>query len=241
MQWGKANAGLPMLQDGRMEIATINPGVFFTAPQELPRGRHTMEREAVLLAQRERLMIAVSELMASGGYRSVGVRQITSRAHISRAAFYECFDDKDGCVLAAYDRFIEVLLAAVGAAFDEPVDWETTVRDVVDAYLQTLQSDLVVARAFQVEMDAIGRDARQRRQTALVGMAQVLKAERDRVWPGDEQVPESAYVGAVYAVRQLASDQLDATVAPDLPVLAPEVAAWIGRMLREAAPATNPA
>ncbi len=42
--------------------------------------------------------------------------------------------------------------------------WAQYVSDVIAAYLSVLEQDLVVARAFQVEMDALGRVARQRRR-----------------------------------------------------------------------------
>lgn len=84
---------------------------------DLPRGRHELSRDDVLTAQRERLMIATTELMADSGYQGVGVRQIAKRARISPAAFYECFPDKDACVFAAYGRFIEVLLTRIRGIF----------------------------------------------------------------------------------------------------------------------------
>ena len=228
-----------------VSIPTVHDGVFFTAPDALPRGRHQLRRDEVLAAQRERLMIAVTELMAASGYRSLGVREISGRAQVSRAAFYQCFADKDECFYAAYERFIAVLVDRLVAALGAASDWEETLRGVVETYLSTLQSDLVVARAFQVEMDALGRPARQRRRDALVGLATLLKAERDRLFPGAEAVPDSAYVGSVYALRQLASDALDASPTPDLLALSAETSAWVARLLAPpiptaAAPARSP-
>jgi len=212
-------------------VERIREGVFFTTPPALPRGRHPMARDDVVATQRERLMIAGTELMAADGYRSVGVREIAAHARISRAAFYECFADKDACVFAAYDRFIEVLLGAVAAPLESPVDWPSTVNGVLEAYLATLESDLVVARAFQVEMDALGREARDKRREALTGMAAVLKARRDEIWPDARDVALDAYIGAVYAIRQLASDALDERAEPDLLDLSRRAEPWIARLL----------
>lgn len=208
----------------------VRDGVFFTAPGELPRGRHDLGRDAVLAAQRERLMIAATELMAADGYRGAGVREIAARARVSRAAFYESFSDKDACLFAAYDRFVEVLLARIGRAYDASGSWHDTVRAIIHAYLDTLARDPVVARAFQVEMESLGQVARTRRREALTGVAMLLKAQRDRAFPGSG-VPDSAYVGAVYAVRQLASDVLDAHAQPDFGPLAEEASTWVAEML----------
>ncbi|KQU45916.1 hypothetical protein ASG84_11505 [Rhodococcus sp. Leaf278] len=214
-------------------VPTVREGVFFTTPAELPRGRHYLERADIVTAQRERLMIAVTELMAESGYRGVSVQDASMRAKVSKAAFYECFDDKDACVYAAYDRFIAVLLTRVrGALPDEIHEWTSTdTAAVIKEYLATLDADPVTARAFQVEMDALGRPARKRRRDALVGMAQVLKTERDRLSDRDHEVPVSAYVGAVYAMRQLASDVLDERGGAQVSELAAECAEWIESML----------
>lgn len=218
----------------------VQDGVFFTHPGELPRGRHVLARDVVLEQQRERLMIAVTEQMAALGYRAVGVREIASHARISRAAFYECFADKDACVFAAYDRFIAVLIDRLIGSVETVTTWDATVAAVVDAYLGTLASDLVAARAFQVEMDALGRPARVKRQEALGALALLLKTRRDETWPGAEDLPISAYVGAVYAVRQLSSDLIDSEARPDLLALGREARGWLARLLAEPTTSTTP-
>lgn len=211
----------------------VQDGVFFTHPGELPRGRHELAREVVLEQQRERLMIAVTEQMADLGYRAVGVREIASHARISRAAFYECFPDKDDCVFAAYDRFIAVLLDRVVGSVETVTTWDATVAAVVDAYLASLESDLVVARAFQVEMDALGRPARVKRREALGAMALLLKTRRDETWPSAQDLPLSAYLGAVYAVRQMSADLIDSEAVPDLAALGVQARGWLARLLAE--------
>jgi AcrR family transcriptional regulator len=211
-------------------VTEIADGVFFTRPGLLPRGRHDLPPEQVLAAQRQKILIAVTELMAAGGHREFGIREITAQARVSLSAFYQCFADKEECVFAAYDRFIAVVTEQVITAIEGPQDWASTVSAVVGAYLTTLDSDPVVARAFQVEMDAWGRPARERRRAALTAMAELLKQRRDEVWPGAEDVPLSAYLGAIYAVRQMASDRVDAG-DQSASSLNAEVQPWIALML----------
>lgn len=214
-----------------MDIPQIRENAFFRTPATLPRGRHQLARCEVLSAQRERIMIAATELLATVGYKEIGVREVTSRARVSRAAFYECFPDLDSAFHAAYDRFIGVLVTRLVEAIGDANTWDGTVHAVVSAYLSALQADVVVARAFQVEMDALGRPARDRRREALGLLAATLKDERDRAWPGAESVPLTAYVGAVYMVRQLASDALDAQPRPDLASLADATTHWVAHLL----------
>ncbi|MFI6517483.1 TetR/AcrR family transcriptional regulator [Spirillospora sp. NPDC050679] len=214
----------------------IKEGLFFTTPAALPRGRHGIPREDVVAAQHERAMIAAAELMAEGGYRSFGVREICARASLSRAAFYECFDDKDDCVFAAYDRFIEVLLQRMRGVTElvaPEVTWDAYVPLVVRAYLEAMQLDPVVVRAFQIEMDALGAEARRKRREALRTMAAFLMEAREELDPeARDQVPLSAYIGAIYAARQLASDALDEDGDADVLALVPEISIWAGQMLK---------
>jgi AcrR family transcriptional regulator len=214
-------------------VERISDGVFFSIPATLPRGRHELTREQVLAVQRERLMIALTELMATRGYEPIGIRDVAARAGVSSAAFYECFADKRECVFAAYDRFIGVLLERLAQAATQRTTWDGWVLAMIRAYLDTLQQDLVVGRAFQVEMDAVGSEARERRRIALHGLADLIRAERERLWPADrDALPQTAYVGVVYAVRQIACDALDRDPHPDLHALAPELASWVGETLR---------
>src|SRR5215207_2332482 len=128
----------------------VRDGVFFTLPEALPRGRHKLTREQVTGAQRERMLAAVTELLAGRGYAGFGVGDVAGRAGVSLGAFYGCFGGKDACVFAGYDRFIDVLLRRM-AAVDVPGDDRTALtRALIGAYLDTLRQDLVVARAYQV-------------------------------------------------------------------------------------------
>lgn len=139
---------------------------------------------------------------------------------------------QDECVFAAYDRFIAVLVEELASYDLFGKDWENSVAAFIAAYLRTLQKDLVVARAFQVEMDALGRAGRKRRRDALVGIAHFLRQKQDEWAPGTRDVvPLSAYIGAVYAVRQIASDLLDEEDEPDLLAQLPELTSWISRTL----------
>jgi AcrR family transcriptional regulator len=218
------------------EPVVVTDGVFFTAPAPLPRGRHGLRREQVLDAQRERLLAAATELLAAHGYRGFGPGEIATRAAVSLAAFYDCFTNKEACIFAGYDRFIEVLLARMTGIDLDGMDRAQITQALIDAYLNTLQSDLVVGRAYQVEIDALGPPARERRRNSLQLFANYIQEVTARTSPDGkppEDLPPSAYIGVVYAVRQLASDALDREPEPDLVKLGEELRIWISDLLRQ--------
>lgn len=208
----------------------ITDGVFFTMPPVLSRGRNELSRDEVLTIHRERLMIAATELLASDGYRGVGVREITARARISRAAFYAAFDDKDACIFAAYERFIDILLARLTAVVVPSSTPTATVNSFLAAYLSTLQLDLVAARAFHVEFESLGAAARERRRAGTTRLATLIRDAQIAI-SDTPPAPLSDHIGGVYAVRDLVSDALDQSAAPELLSLLPVMELWTTRLL----------
>ncbi|MEH3034380.1 MAG: TetR/AcrR family transcriptional regulator [Aeromicrobium erythreum] len=191
-------------------VARIRPGVFFTPPAALPRGRHGLARDAVRAAQRERLLIAATELLAASGYAALTTREVCRRGEVSLSVFYECFASKEDCVFAAYDRFIEVLVQRLVAITDDDEAWAEYIWDLVHEYLEVLRADPVVARAFQVEMDALGPEARRRRRDALTALAHLARSTFEERSPGRmDDLPIEAYLVVVYGIRQIASDAID--------------------------------
>lgn len=212
-------------------LPRISDGVFFTAPAALPRGKHALSKDEVVAAQRERMMIAVTELLSARGPREVGPKDVCTRAGLSLSAFYACFESKDACVFAAYDRFIAVLLGRLVGIGGEDLSWRPYVEALIGAYVGTLASDLVVARAFQVEMDAMGSPARQRRRDALSAMAALLR-EKHTTWDptAHERLPPDAYLAGVYGLRQLVSDALEREAEPELVELGRRAAVWVAEL-----------
>jgi AcrR family transcriptional regulator len=209
-------------------LKRVADGVFFTVPKTLPRGRHNLTPEQVSDAQSERMLAAVTELLAARGYRGFGVGEIASSAGVSLEAFYKCFAGKDACIFAGYDRFIDVLLRRMAAVDARQDDRPTRTAALLDAYLGTLQQDLVVARAYQVEIDALGAPARARRRESLHLFANFIREEEAQASPnGRPSLPWSAYIGVVYAARQLASDALDTSEKPDLAALGEDLRIWL--------------
>jgi AcrR family transcriptional regulator len=212
------------------DLPRVTPGVIFSSPAALPRGRHRLSREDVLLAQRERIMIAFTELIAARGYWSVTVGDVVARAGVSRQAFYRCFADREALAIASYERYIDVLLARVAGGLTTTNERGPWLESAVDTYLATLQADLVSARAYLIEQDAAGAPARLRRRRALARFADVIHVRYEEFRTTDPELgplPRSAHLSAIYAIRQLACDALDESDRPDLLELAPDIMIWL--------------
>jgi len=105
--------------------------------RRLPPGRHGIPPERILANQRQRLLSAAAAVFAERGYAGLAVARVIERAGVSRATFYNMFDDKCDCVLAAQRQAYRDLERAIGAAYASASgqDWPARVASAVEAAL----------------------------------------------------------------------------------------------------------
>jgi AcrR family transcriptional regulator len=193
------------------------------ASRRLPVGRHALPREFVVRSQRDRMLDAMAQVCAAGGYGAATVEAVTARAGVSRRTFYDQFKDRDECFLAAYDailaQFLERVLAAYGQA---ELDWAKRVRSAIGAMLSFLASEPAFARMCIVEVLAAGECALERYDAAVGALAGLLDNGRARMPDGDELpggIAADMVEGGAFLIREqiLAgrTDQLE-SLLPDL-------------------------
>jgi AcrR family transcriptional regulator len=161
----------------------------------LPRGRHGLPREMVVRSQRERLLAAVVRVAAAKGYEATSVADILEEAGVGRESFYELFDDKRDCILAAHAVLVDHLEATIRAAYEEPGPWAGRVRKSVAATLEWFAADPAAARVTVVELAAVGAVSRERFQVDFQRFTRLLEEGRDDSGPGRPQASELA-IGA---------------------------------------------
>jgi AcrR family transcriptional regulator len=133
--------------------------------EPLPRGRHKLARSAVRGSQRERLLKAIIELVAEHGYERTTVPMVVATARVSRNAFYELFEDKADCFLAASDRAAAEVLDSLTAFAGRP-DWIGAVIDGARIYVSWWQERPAQTLAYFVGMaDAGARTWAQRERS----------------------------------------------------------------------------
>jgi AcrR family transcriptional regulator len=126
--------------------------------EQLPSGRsrHGLSAEEVAATQRARLLAGLIEAVAEKGYAALTVGDISAAARVSRRTFYEHFQDKEECFMAAIDAGTTELLALMAEAFTGEEDFFDAVSASVGAYLRGLTERPDFARAFNVEILAAG-------------------------------------------------------------------------------------
>jgi AcrR family transcriptional regulator len=223
---------------------TASTSSIFGSLAVLPRGPHGLSRAEVRASQKARLMAAAAELLGQKGYAGTTITAIARRASVSPNQFYEHFRDRDECILSAYDVFIQTLMSRMGEELSGTEDWGGFLAAAIHAYFASLEAEPVIARAFLIEMDGAGAAALVRRRAALAAIAGQLKeqhAEIRRRDPGLGPLPDSVYLGIVYAVRDLVCDALEGTPRVALYDLEADVLYWITATIEGAGAAEHDA
>lgn len=122
----------------------------------LPRGRHGLPRELVERSQRERLLAAVVKVTVAKGYESTTVGDILGEAGVGRESFYELFDDKLDCMVAAHRLLLDDLEEQVRAAYIGEGPWAARVREGLEATLGWFAADPETSRFLLVETSTVG-------------------------------------------------------------------------------------
>jgi len=187
-----------------------------------PRGRHRLPPEVIARSQRERLLDAAVRVAAEKGYGPMTLSDLTREAGVSRTTFYELFDDKEACFLAAYDRAAEALVRRVATAFESEGEWPKRARAGLAALLEELAEEPDVARMALVDFGAAGPAAQRRHRAVLQRLTPFFDEGRDYA-PGGRNLPANTSRMAIGAVAGLIGDALAEERAEDLPNLLSDV------------------
>lgn len=186
----------------------------------LPRGRHGLPRELVTRSQRERLLAAVVRVVAAKGYEATTVADILEEAGVGRESFYELFDDRRDCMLAAHAILVDDLEARVRAAYGEPSDWEERVTAALAAALEWFAADPAAARFTVVELAAVGPVSRERFRDAFSRFVTVVDEGIEE--SSDPEVARATSLAVSAALARI-YEEVAMGRAAELPTLLPDL------------------
>jgi AcrR family transcriptional regulator len=170
-----------------------------------PTGRHGLPADVVALYQRERLIAATIELVAKRGYRGTSVDQIVKRARVGYVAFYELFEGKEDCFLAAFDRIVTETREQVAEAIPAEAPWPEQVCAALKAAIELIAADPGRARVGLVEVQAAGPVAYAHYEAAIDNAIPLLRAGRASVPASadlSETLEEAVIGGIVWILHQ---------------------------------------
>ena len=152
--------------------------------------------------QRTRLLDAACEVVAERGYRGMAVRAVSERAGVSSKTFYDLFEDRESCFLAAFDHGIEQLTARARPAYKAQRDWTAGIRAALAGMLAFLDEEPALCHLVFVEALAAGPRVLARRARVLQELAGVIDEGRVDMKAADElpTLTAEGVVGAAFGV-----------------------------------------
>jgi AcrR family transcriptional regulator len=139
-------------------------------------GRHALPREQVAGIQRARILSAMVEVAAEHGFIGASVGRVVKRAGVSRRTFYDLFDGREDCFLAALDWGVEQIAAQVAGAYAQESSWRDGVRAALASLLVFFDSEPQLARVCVVEALAGGPLVLRRRARVMQRLTDALDA-----------------------------------------------------------------
>ncbi len=192
----------------------------------LPAGRHGFSREQVAHHQRERLIAGLAAAVAEHGYAAVTIAHITRAARVSRRVFYEHFESREECFLAAFEVVVDHLRELLVAAVEPIPDWPQRAIAAARAALAFFAAEPDLARLCLVESRSAGPAVSARFAAAAAELAPLLaqgRAER----AAERPLPESTEDSVIGALLSLAFRKVSAGEADRLEDLLPDCAEFI--------------
>ncbi len=176
----------------------------------------------VARSQRERLLEAALRVVAAKGYGAMTVADLTREAGVSRTTFYELFEDKEACFLAAYDGAVEAMVRRVLAAYETDGSWPERAAAGLAALLEVLAEEPDLARLSLVDVGNAGPAAQRRYRAAVQRLTPLFEEGRDYA-PGGRGLPANTSRMAIGGVTGLIADELVAGRGEQLPGLLSDV------------------
>jgi AcrR family transcriptional regulator len=196
--------------DGGGRYRRSNPGV----------PRKTLKR-----TQRERLLDATVELSAKRGFHAVSITELCARAGVSPATFYEHFQSKEECFLAAYRFCAEAIFGPMRAAASTG-DWAQAAGRALDALLGGLQADPDAGRLLFIEALGAGPAIRGERTRVLLEFERRTEGLLAGT-PADAQMPDVPLMAVIGALRHIISRHLRTDAEDQLPALLDDGLRWL--------------
>jgi AcrR family transcriptional regulator len=187
----------------------------------LPRGRHRLSRQAVERSQRERLLDAAARVTAARGYEATTVAGILGEAGVGRETFYELFEDRRACVLAAHRELLDDLVGHVRIAYEGPGEWVERCRATLRVLLEWFAADPALGRFLLVEAAAVGPEFHAIFQAGFERFVAVVDAGLDDDLPDPHPLPATSL--AVGAAISRVYGEVAAGRTSRLPALLPEL------------------
>lgn len=124
---------------------------------------------------RQRLLDGLAASVEAIGYRATTVADIVRRARTSRRTFYAHFSDKEECYIALLTEANAEMIRQITAAVDQSAPWETQVRQAVEAWIASAESEPAIMLSWIRDGPALGAAGRRLQRDAMEAFVDMLQ------------------------------------------------------------------
>lgn len=192
--------------------------------RRLPPGR-SGDRDAARREQRERLYAAIVACCDEKGYDATSVEDLLRVSGVSRATFYEQFDDKLDCFRAAEDEMIAAAISRVAGEFGGGGEAAERPLTAIEAFVRLIVDQPAAARMCIVHSYAAGETGIAPVRRAI-DCLMVLAQDTVGQMPGRRDMPTEVLRGIIGGLFQVIYRRLLERREAELPELVPVLWDW---------------
>jgi AcrR family transcriptional regulator len=186
--------------------------------------RPELPKEFVAVHKQRRMMDAIVELTAEGGYETTKIADVVRRAGVARKTLYDNFDGKEDLFLAAVDAsLVEVRERVETACRETEGVWQKRVEAGLSAFLDFVAEQPGAGRMCMIEAVSAIPSSASRYDAALRGYVDLLR----RSTPADLGLPDTTEETLVGGVAWIISQQIRRGEASDAPDLLSELSEFV--------------
>jgi len=177
--------------------------------------------------QRERILDATERLVAANGCAGTSIEAIVKEAGVSSVTFYELFESKEDCFVAAFDRAVAWGVERMAAAIHEAgeageLSWPEQVATGLRTTTKLMLEAPKRARLCLVEAQTGGTELNARFEATLDRLAAKLREGRAQPTASGD-LPASHEEATAGALAWLLRERLETGGAEKLEALYPEL------------------
>jgi AcrR family transcriptional regulator len=152
--------------------------------------------------QRARILAAMLDVSVEKGAANVTVAHVVERSGVSRRTFYDVFDDREDCFLAAFEQALAYASEHVLSAYESERGWREKIRAGLIALLSFLDREPVIGRVLVVESFGGGPRPLERRNEVIAQLTNAVERAREEAKASLTSTPLTGegLVGGVLAV-----------------------------------------
>jgi AcrR family transcriptional regulator len=168
--------------------------------------------------QRARMVAATLEVARERRVGEITVAHIAACSKVSRRTFYDLFEDREACFLAAFDEGVRRATTRVCPAFETAGSWQKRIRASLGALLEFLDDEPEFGALCVVDALSMGQAVHRRRALVVERLIEAIDEGRREASAGvtPTRLVAEGVVGAVLAILhgQLSAGRRDTSRAP---------------------------